>query len=112
MPERFQLRRTRGWRKPPGGISCARPGKWGNPFTVASAMELGFAPSREEAQQVCVDAFRSWLEGKWAWEFTGGRERRERILADIEQLRDHDLGCYCGLDQPCHVDVLLDRANA
>lgn len=112
MAQRFQLRRTRGWRKPAGGVSCARPGKWGNPFTVASAMELGSAPTRVEAQQVCVDAFRDWLEGKWPWDFTDSQARRERILADIEQLRGRDLGCFCGPDQPCHVDVLLERANA
>jgi hypothetical protein len=28
-----------------------------------------------------------------------------------EQLRGHDLACYCPLDEPCHADVLLDVAN-
>jgi hypothetical protein len=111
-PCRFQQRRTKGWRKPVGGVCCSRPSRWSNPFTVAAAMEAGQAATREQAQQVCVDAFRSWLEGKWQWDFTGGRARRERLLADIGQLRGHDLGCYCGLDQPCHVDVVLELANA
>jgi Domain of unknown function (DUF4326) len=34
MPERVQQRRTKGWRKPDGAISVARPHKWGNPFEV------------------------------------------------------------------------------
>lgn len=32
MPERIQLRRVMGWRKPEGAIVVARPTKWGNPF--------------------------------------------------------------------------------
>jgi hypothetical protein len=32
VPERIQLKRTTGWRLPPGAVSVARPTKWGNPF--------------------------------------------------------------------------------
>jgi hypothetical protein len=38
-PNRVQLRRTKGWRKPEGAISVARPHKWGNP------LELGKTPA-------------------------------------------------------------------
>jgi hypothetical protein len=38
MPERIQLRRTRGWRLPPGAVSVARPTKWGNRFKVGEAL--------------------------------------------------------------------------
>nr|WP_268825129.1 DUF4326 domain-containing protein [Mycobacteroides chelonae] len=34
MPERIQLRRTRGWRKPEGAIVVSRPSRWGNPFRI------------------------------------------------------------------------------
>lgn len=34
MPERIQLRRTRGWRKPAGAVVVARPSRWGNPFRL------------------------------------------------------------------------------
>lgn len=33
-PQRIQLRRTKGWRKPEGAIVVARPSKWGNPFRL------------------------------------------------------------------------------
>jgi hypothetical protein len=36
MPERIQLRRVKGWRKPEGAIVVSRPSKWGNPFTFRS----------------------------------------------------------------------------
>lgn len=38
-PKRIQLRRTRGWRKPPGAIIVARPSKWGNPWSVANEID-------------------------------------------------------------------------
>ena len=31
-PQRIQLRRTPGWRKPPGTVVVSRPSKYGNPF--------------------------------------------------------------------------------
>jgi hypothetical protein len=34
MPERIQLKRTRGWRLPEGAVSVARPTRWGNPWRV------------------------------------------------------------------------------
>jgi hypothetical protein len=33
-PKRVQQRRTKGWTKPDGAISVARPHKWGDPFEV------------------------------------------------------------------------------
>jgi hypothetical protein len=33
-PQRIQLRRTKGWRKPEGAIVVARPQRWGNPFRI------------------------------------------------------------------------------
>lgn len=36
MPERVQLRRTRGWKMPPNTVSVARPTRWGNPWAVGS----------------------------------------------------------------------------
>ena len=30
-PERIQQRRTKGWTKPPGAVSVARPHRYGNP---------------------------------------------------------------------------------
>ena len=31
-PQRIQLKRTKGWRKPEGSIVVSRPSKWGNPY--------------------------------------------------------------------------------
>ena len=52
-PQRIQLRRTKGWRKPEGAIVVARPGKWGNPFTVG---ELGRADAIRLYRQAVLHA--------------------------------------------------------
>jgi hypothetical protein len=34
MPERIQLKRTKGWRMPPNSVKVDRSTQWGNPFRV------------------------------------------------------------------------------
>jgi hypothetical protein len=54
-PRRIQIRRTKGWRKPEGAISVARPHKWGNPFKVG---EHGIRIAED-----AVRLYRQWLPG-------------------------------------------------
>ena len=97
-PHRFQLSRRRGWRIPEGGVSCARPHRYGNPFIVATPKNGGNI-SREQA----VAMFRSaLLDGRL--QFSVNEVRRE--------LRSRPLGCWCSLNDACHVDVLLEVANS
>lgn len=44
-PQRIQLRRTKGWRKPDGVIVVSRPFDWGNPFAVGTPMALARVPA-------------------------------------------------------------------
>lgn len=111
MPERIQLRRTKGWRKPEDAIVVSRPTKWGNPFTVEQAIEAEYSNPRS----ACVSHYHAWMEGHHHYFdvlTTYGRDydRRAR-LAELDELRGHDLACWCSLDQPCHADVLLELAN-
>jgi hypothetical protein len=41
-PHRVQLRRTKGWRMPENTVSVARPGPFGNPWTVKAAFASGY----------------------------------------------------------------------
>jgi len=91
MPERIQLRRTKGWRKPACAIVVARPSRWGNPFRVGV--------DGDRAQ--CVAAYRRALE-RGELRFTADDVRLE--------LAGHDLACWCPLGEPCHADVLLEVA--
>jgi hypothetical protein len=123
-PQRIQLRRAKGWRKPEGAVVVARPGRWGNPFTVMNGHRqgwlvwddrdrLGLAPgyttsagfiasflTREEAQADAVKRYRKWITS------AAGRS------ADlVPLLRGRDLACWCRTEWPCHADVLLALAN-
>ncbi|TDH57531.1 DUF4326 domain-containing protein [Mycobacterium eburneum] len=113
MPERIQLRRTKGWRKPAGAIVVARPGKWGNPFTVDGAIETGYATTEADAREFVVDVFRDWLtRGQQSdWWFLNGAGQHAWMTAHLGDLRGRDLACWCPLDRPCHADVLLELAN-
>ena len=94
MPSRIQIRRTRGWRKPPGGIVVGRPGKWGNPYKAA--------PGQRTAEEAVRLYRRDLLTGKLAFTLTDVRR----------ELAGKDLMCWCALDRPCHADVLLELANS
>ncbi len=74
---------------PEGAIYVGRPSLFGNPFMVAGLYAV-------------------WLSGGY------GRvdpERRERIIQGLDDLRGHDLVCWCPLDKDCHADTLLKLAN-
>jgi hypothetical protein len=94
-PQRVQLRRSKGWRKPEGVVVVARPSRWGNPFTTADA----------GSRAAALVAFRTRLAGPpEARHYPTDEEIRA-------ELRGRDLGCWCPLDGPCHADVLLEIAN-
>jgi hypothetical protein len=100
MPERIQLRRTKGWRKPEGVVVVARPSKWGNPL-------------RQYDRPAAAEWFATGLDLRR----NGQLPARHGLHAypsddDIRrELAGKDLACWCPLDQPCHADVLLDLAN-
>ena len=97
-PLRFQRKRAKGWRMPPGGLCCTRPGPWGNPFVTAEEFReslLYFLSGPRDRKTYLVDDLM----------------HMRRIAGNIHELRGRPLVCFCGLDQPCHVDVLCEIAN-
>lgn len=100
-PQRIQLSRAKGWRKPEGAIVVSRPSKWGNPHRVGR----GSMRTRADA----VECFREDLLEAILTPWTTPIVIDFRIIAEsIGELRGHDLCCWCPLDQPCHADVLLE----
>lgn len=109
MPQRIQLSRKKGWRKPANTVVVARPSRWGNPFRIVCdpdpAVQMmdamhGIATTPEAA----VNNFRTWLR-------TNSDGQRVRLEAK-QELRGKNLACWCKLGTPCHADVLLEVANA
>lgn len=95
-PRRLQLRRTKGWRLPPGAVNVARPSAWGNPYRIGDRVE-GWGLVKDRADAVAL--------------------YRERCLVPpdgrgYDELKGRSLACWCPLDGPCHADVLLERANS
>jgi len=107
MPARVRLSRKKGWKLPPDTVSVARPGRWGNPFSVAPDLAPGTpVGTRYTAMPTVADAvaaYRRWIEGDPAGQAIAQQARRE--------LRGKNLACWCPLDGPCHAEVLLDIAN-
>lgn len=108
MPERIQLKRTRGWRKPERAVSVARPSKWGNWYRVSD--RLPTANAVEFFRQDLVDAMA--YGPKRPGTFDPIHPAARWIAEHLEELRGHDLACWCEPGEPCHADVLLEVANA
>lgn len=101
MPQRIQLSRRKGWRKPDNCVNVARPGKWGNPFVVGVTDNLMRGPLD---RQGAVGLFRDMLTDAESCAMYGYPD-------DLSELRGKDLACWCPLDGPCHADVLLKLVN-
>lgn len=74
---------------PANTVNVARPGKWGNRFSV-----------QEYGRELAVLNHRMEIEGKLA---IGAIE--------LSELRGKDVACWCGLDEACHGDTLRELAN-
>lgn len=112
-PQRIQLRRTKGWRKPEGAVSVVRGTDWGNPYRVGQPVsittptstgveEYGYQPT--VTPEIAVLLYRIWISG-----------RLKQLIR--QELAGRDLACWCPLTDtdgspwPCHADVLLHIAN-
>jgi len=111
-PQRVQLRRSKGWRMPPGTVKVDRATLFGNPF-----------PIKEYGHDRAVQLHRAWLTGHLAdpdipaARMEELRELRAKVLAALPTLRGKSLACWCPLPEPgqpdnCHAALLLELANA
>lgn len=111
MPERIQLSRQKGWRKPENTVVVARPTRFGNPFRVGHdvywVLEGGPKPINVPDAVTAVQMFRRWMGRPDELSPYMGIGKPPRV----DDLTGMNLGCWCPLDQPCHADVLLEIAN-
>lgn len=99
-PQRVRLRRTKGWRMPPNTVKADRTTRWGNPVVVGKPWDGAPVPDAARA----VTLFRAGIESE--------RDGFPRPSAIRAALRGKNLACWCRPESPCHVDVLLEIANA
>ena len=98
LPKRVQLRRSRGWKMPPGALKVDSTTPWGNPFTAAECGSVAAAVANHGR----------WLNGEIG--APGGVEPPS-AAAIRAALAGRDLACWCPLNGPCHADRLLAIAN-
>jgi hypothetical protein len=113
-PQRIRQRRTKGWRKPEGAVGCARPSRYGNPFSTAKAADIWIVHDIRIGKVVAgcssEEAARRYAVELFAADLAAGR--LAVTVEDVrEELAGRDLMCFCGAGQPCHVDVLLRVAG-
>lgn len=105
MPIRIQRRRTKGWRMPEGAIYVGRPTVWGNPWKIGDRALIEWPTTAVDQRVREVVLTPEIVVALYRWAFTPDQ------LDAVTELGGHDLACWCPLDQPCHVDVLLELAN-
>lgn len=128
-PRRLQLRRTKGWRKTPGGILVTRPhSRWANPFVVGQYAEAMVSCQTEHRVGRYGQGERCWAtsvvsrslsaehavamyEDELVACLTADDPYYDEMRGALEELRGHDIYCWCALDEPCHGDVVLRLAN-
>lgn len=107
MPERVVMSRSKGWRKPPNTVYVGRPSLWGNPFRPGDKHPRDGKPmTRSQA----VGLYREAIT-RPGGELSRKLDPRCTLKAAAAELRGKNLACWCGLDGPCHADVLLELAN-
>lgn len=109
MPERIQLRRTKGWRMPPNTVKVARPGKWGNNFRIGDVVQRFSAEKICETIHVRDSATAVALHEEYMR--LALAQHPAIMRAAFAELRGKNLACWCALGQPCHAEVLLRLAN-
>ena len=115
-PVRLQLSRKKGFNlqehsKAVNGleaVNCARPSRFGNPFTKADAVEVGYSGDNK----FLANTFWYWIHGDDKfWIGMASRKARKIIWENMDNLTGKNLACWCKPDAPCHADVLLELAN-
>ncbi|MGV8855551.1 MAG: DUF4326 domain-containing protein [Devosia sp.] len=113
MPQRIVLSRKPGFAlqsvsKALNGLSAqsvARPGPWGNPFSIADvAAETGLAAAAAQAEAVARHG--RWLRGELVIDRAPPSPDAIRAA-----LAGKNLACWCRAGSPCHADSLLKIAN-
>lgn len=126
-PQRIQLRRVKGWRKPEDAIVVSRPSVYGNPFVVEKDGGLtnpwvvfwsdagpvhSYHPTRQAARAMAVECFTDWatqdtLDPRLWSNLLIVKHVALRAALLRGDLVGKGVACWCPLDEACHGDTLL-----
>lgn len=105
MPERVQLKRSKGWRMPANTVKVDRTTKWGNPFVPGKPAPLG--PTEGE---IVADKRHAYVL------YRSLAPLNATLAAEARsELAGKNLACWCEKadhgEDACHAAVLLELAN-
>ncbi|MDE2342738.1 MAG: DUF4326 domain-containing protein [Betaproteobacteria bacterium] len=105
MAKRVQLSRAKGWRMPSDTVKVDRTTPLGNPFRVGV----------DGTQERCVELHAALLCGLICLSCKASLESQEAHRRAVMEARTthkgKNLGCWCRMGTPCHVDNLLKVFN-
>ena len=116
QPQRIQLSRKRGFNLQAvsmalnglPAVNCARPGKWGNPYSIVQDVDRNWCVVEGGTAIAWHDLRENAI--KHAIELHRWMMLEETKAAVRNELRGHNLACWCG-DGPCHADTLLELSR-
>jgi hypothetical protein len=98
--KRIQRKRTKNWKMPENCIYVGRRTRWGNPYKIGEESDP-YSHNIVKDNREAVQLF---------------KEHLQHILyidpSFLEPLRGKDLACWCKLEDFCHADILLEKANS
>lgn len=101
-PVRIQLRRSKGWRMPPGAVKVDRTTPWGNPFVV------GRDGTREECVRLHAQLMAGFICITCRPGFGELKDHQRWVYNHLHLLRDATaLACWCPPGVACHADTLI-----
>jgi len=123
-PIRIQRKRTKGWKTPPNTVIISRPSKWGNPLRLIGDQIFIDASYRRKTLSkwvlvsdekndindlICLYE-RLWSNGVFDNpDLTYWHNKLSSL--DLTELKGKNVACFCKLTEPCHGDILLEKAN-
>ena len=104
--KRIQRKRTKHYKMPDNCKYVGRPGKFGNPFIVSDELTALEATRRYKE---CI--LNNAMTYYYFYEVDASLmfDHFKYISEHINDLKQYDyLSCFCPLNKPCHVDVLIE----
>lgn len=132
---RIQRKCTKGWKMPPNTLYVGRGSKWENPFRVVQYHDKKWAIKTDGSERYTTilinnthatyntkedatkDAIKCYALSLTPYTHDNGDNLIDFYLsiAQVEHisyyLKGKNLACWCGINEMCHADILLDIAN-
>jgi hypothetical protein len=117
---RVQRQRKKGYKTPENTKYVGRPTKFGNPFRLTKDGYI-------QVYSKNIKFFDKWI----MWSISGGFEQKDIVELyeiwikgnlqkkhpylptppQLDELKGKNLSCFCSLNIPCHVDILLQQLS-